>query len=99
VFLLALLLVFGRRPWVRLTVSIIVSFFTVGLGLFLVLSALETLSSVGRLNLTLLVPGCVFLLTGVGLAGSAVVRAVSGRRRRRDAARPTGAAGTWPADG
>jgi len=99
VFLLALLLVFGRRPWVRLTVSIIVSFFTVGLGLFLVLSALETLSSVGRLNLTLLVPGCVFLLTGVGLAGSTVVRAVSGRRRRRDAARPTGAAGTRPADG
>ncbi len=35
VFLLALLLVFGRRPWVRLTVSIIVSFFTVGLGLYL----------------------------------------------------------------
>jgi len=41
VFLLALLLVFGRRPWVRLTVSIIVSFFTVGLGHFLVLSALR----------------------------------------------------------
>jgi hypothetical protein len=64
VFLLALVLVFGRRHgWVALVVSIVISLVALGFGVLLVSSALETRSSVG-VNVPLLAVGCIFALLG-----------------------------------
>lgn len=97
VFLLALVLVFGRRHrWVAIVVSIVISLAALGFGALLVSSALETRSSVG-VNVPFLVVGCIFALLGLWLAWS-TVSAASGRRRRRHASREAGPTRPGPQD-